>query len=102
MLVKRARFIAEGRYREGHLAPPGVLVDEGGAAHRSDEVTFLIPVVPTKVIGLALNYSDHADELGLERPEVPALFFKPPNSLTGHGTPVVYPKGATYMHYENE
>ena len=100
--MKRARFIAEGRYHEGHLAEPGVLVDEGGTAHRDDNVVFLVPVVPTKVIGLALNYSDHADELGLERPEVPALFFKPPSALIGHGAPVVYPRGATYMHYENE
>jgi 5-oxopent-3-ene-1,2,5-tricarboxylate decarboxylase / 2-hydroxyhepta-2,4-diene-1,7-dioate isomerase len=100
--VKGARFIAGGRYHEGHLEDEGTLVDESGAAHRGDEVTWLPPVAPGKVIGLALNYADHAEELGLERPPQPVLFFKPSNSWAGHRTPVLYPQGVEYMHYENE
>jgi 5-oxopent-3-ene-1,2,5-tricarboxylate decarboxylase/2-hydroxyhepta-2,4-diene-1,7-dioate isomerase len=59
-------------------------------------------VPPGKVIGLALNYADHAEELGLEKPQQPALFFKPSNSWIGHRTPVLFPEGTEYMHYENE
>jgi 5-oxopent-3-ene-1,2,5-tricarboxylate decarboxylase/2-hydroxyhepta-2,4-diene-1,7-dioate isomerase len=79
-----------------------VLLDEVGVAYPEDSVTFLLPVEPTKVIGLALNFADHADELGLQKPEVPALFFKPASTWVPHRASVVYPTGAEYMHYENE
>jgi 5-oxopent-3-ene-1,2,5-tricarboxylate decarboxylase/2-hydroxyhepta-2,4-diene-1,7-dioate isomerase len=96
--VKRARFYAGGRYHEGRLVEPGVLVDEAG----EDAVAFLPPVEPGKILGLALNFADHAAELDMSTPEDPALFFKPPSSLAGHRAPVVYPYGAEYMHYEIE
>lgn len=100
--MKRARFLANGRLHEGHLAEPGVLLDEGGAAHSEDAVAWLPPVASGKAVGLALNYADHADELGLDRPKEPVLFFKPQSSWIGHHAPVVYPDGVTYMHYEVE
>jgi 5-oxopent-3-ene-1,2,5-tricarboxylate decarboxylase/2-hydroxyhepta-2,4-diene-1,7-dioate isomerase len=80
----------------------GVLIDESGRPHDPDRVMFLPPVVPGKVIGLALNFRDHAKELGLAEPEQPVLFFKPPNTFVGHKSPVIYPKGAQHMHYEIE
>jgi 5-oxopent-3-ene-1,2,5-tricarboxylate decarboxylase/2-hydroxyhepta-2,4-diene-1,7-dioate isomerase len=100
--MKTARFISEGAFHEGHLVEPGVLEDEGGERHRESQVTFLVPANPTKVVGLALNYADHAAELGLDKPEVPALFFKPQSSWIAHRAPVVSPPGVDYMHYENE
>jgi 5-oxopent-3-ene-1,2,5-tricarboxylate decarboxylase/2-hydroxyhepta-2,4-diene-1,7-dioate isomerase len=89
-------------YHEGTVNADGLLVDEAGVRHRPDDVVFLPPVAPGKVIGLALNFADHAEELGLAKPEQPVLFFKPPNSFVGHKAPVVYPTGAEYMHYEIE
>lgn len=100
--MKRARFLAQGRVHEGALVEPGLLRDESGVDHLEAEVTFLPPVVPEKAIGLALNYADHAAELGIEAPPEPALFFKPANAWVGHRAPVVYPTGAEYMHYEAE
>lgn len=100
--MKRARFYAQGIYHEGVVDGSGLLVDEAGRRHSPDAVTFLPPVAPGKVIGLALNFADHAAELGLAEPPAPALFFKPSNSWVGHGAPVVYPKGAEYVHYEIE
>jgi 5-oxopent-3-ene-1,2,5-tricarboxylate decarboxylase/2-hydroxyhepta-2,4-diene-1,7-dioate isomerase len=101
-MAKRARFIAEGRFHEGELVSDGVLRAETGVAYAPDDVTFLLPIVPGKVLGLALNFADHADELGLEKPKEPVLFFKPSNSWIGHGGEVVRPHGVEYMHYENE
>ncbi|MGH2700213.1 MAG: fumarylacetoacetate hydrolase family protein [Actinomycetota bacterium] len=101
-MAKRARFIAEGRFHEGELISDGVLQAETGVAYAADDVTFLLPIVPGKVLGLALNFADHAEELGLEKPKEPVLFFKPSNSLIGHGGEVVRPRGVEYMHYENE
>ena len=81
----------------------GNLVDGAGHRHRAEDVTYLPPVVsPQKIIGLALNYADHASELGLQIPSDPALFFKPATSMIGHRGMIVYPTGAKYMHYENE
>lgn len=100
--MKRARFIAEGHYHRGALRPDGLLLTEAGLTYHPDDVSFLPPVQPGKVIGLALNYADHAQELGLAQPEAPVLFFKPQNTFVGHRAPVVYPAGAQYMHYEVE
>ncbi|HZU04110.1 MAG TPA: fumarylacetoacetate hydrolase family protein [Ktedonobacteraceae bacterium] len=100
--MKRARFFAHSHYHEGILAEPGILLDEAGQLHREDEVIFLPPVVPHSVIGLALNFADHAAELAIATPEEPALFFKPPNTWIGHRAPVIYPAGVQYMHYEVE
>jgi 5-oxopent-3-ene-1,2,5-tricarboxylate decarboxylase / 2-hydroxyhepta-2,4-diene-1,7-dioate isomerase len=63
---------------------------------------FLPPVCPTKMIGLVLNYADHANELGLATQEDPVLFIKPNNTLIGHQGSIVYPTGAKYVHYEGE
>ncbi len=60
------------------------------------------PVVPSKIVGFALTYADHAKELGVATPEQLAVFFKPPSSLVGHRAPVVYPTGVSYLHYEVE
>ncbi|MCL6640730.1 MAG: fumarylacetoacetate hydrolase family protein [Candidatus Rokubacteria bacterium] len=101
--MKRARFLADGRLHEGEWREAeGVLLDEAGRAHRPNDVVWLPPVEPRQVIGLALNYADHAEELGLETPPEPVLFLKPITSLVGHRAPVVYPKGVAHMHYEVE
>ncbi|ADI15008.1 fumarylacetoacetate hydrolase family protein [Truepera radiovictrix] len=99
--MKRARFIARGRALEGTLQG-GVLVDHAGEAHDPESVTWRLPVTPGKVLGLALNYADHAAELELNKPEEPALFWKPNTSLLPHKGTVIYPQGAQYMHYEVE
>ncbi len=96
-----ARFRAGGTERVGTLRD-GRLLTSDGTAYDPAEVALLPPVRPPKVIGLALNYADHAAELKLDVPKDPALFFKPLTSLIGSGEPVIYPEGAQYMHYEAE
>jgi len=100
--LKLARFAVAGQILEGALRDDGQLAVAGGGTYAPEEVVWLPPVVPTKVIGLALNFADHAAELDMKSPEDPALFFKPLSSLVGHGAPVVYPAGVDYMHYEVE
>jgi len=100
--MKRARFVYQGRLHWGTVADDGTLLDEAGRAVPADEVVWLPPVEPRKVLAVALNYADHAEELGMKRPVEPVVFLKPPSSLIGHRSPVLYPRGATYMHYEGE
>jgi len=99
--VRHVRFLAQGRLHHGTWGDE-VLLDEAGRAYRSTAVTWLPPVAPSKILGFALTYADHAAELGVSRPDELALFFKPPSALIGHRAPVVYPAGVEYLHYEAE
>jgi 5-oxopent-3-ene-1,2,5-tricarboxylate decarboxylase / 2-hydroxyhepta-2,4-diene-1,7-dioate isomerase len=99
--MRTARFVANGRIHGGTVVDDSV-VDEAGRSYRQSEVVWLPPVTPTKVVGLVLNYADHAKELGLETPKDPVLFFKPLTSLIGHGATIIRPAGAQQMHYEVE
>ncbi|SFJ71083.1 fumarylacetoacetate hydrolase family protein [Thermoflavimicrobium dichotomicum] len=100
--MKHVRFIAEGREQLGTVKD-SIVLSLSGKPYTEDEIdVWLPPIRPNKVIGLALNYADHAEELGLQKPPEPVLFIKPNTSLIGHRGAIVYPDGATYMHYENE
>ncbi|MFO8032723.1 MAG: fumarylacetoacetate hydrolase family protein [Desulfohalobiaceae bacterium] len=66
------------------------------------EVQILPLVMPTKVICVGLNYHAHAQELGMEVPEEPLLFLKPPSAVIGTGQSIVYPGLSQEVHYEGE
>lgn len=62
----------------------------------------LAPFQPTSVICIGLNYSKHADELGLPYPKNPVVFTKPPSSAVGNNAKVVKPRVSQKMDYEVE
>ena len=62
----------------------------------------MMPVHPTKIIGIGRNYVAHARELGNEMPEVPIIFFKPPTSLIGSGETIQLPDVSTRVEFEAE
>ena len=67
------------------------------------DLTFLPPVThPSKIICVGLNYRRHAQESGATVPTKPVLFAKFPNTLVGHGAPIVYPKVTEQLDYEGE
>ncbi len=100
--MRLVRFSVAGQLHSGVVDPDGNLRSSQGERYNPDEVVWLPPVEPSKVIGLALNYAEHAGELQMAPPDEPALFFKPISSLVGHGAPIIYPSGVDYMHYEVE
>jgi 2-keto-4-pentenoate hydratase/2-oxohepta-3-ene-1,7-dioic acid hydratase in catechol pathway len=57
---------------------------------------------PDKIICLGLNYKSHAEEAGFKPPEVPILFAKYRNALTGPTSPIVLPKLSQETDYEAE
>jgi 2-keto-4-pentenoate hydratase/2-oxohepta-3-ene-1,7-dioic acid hydratase in catechol pathway len=57
---------------------------------------------PDKIICLGLNYRSHAQEAGLKVPEVPILFGKYRNALTGPASPIILPKLSREIDYEGE
>ena len=62
----------------------------------------MMPVRPSKIIGIGRNYLEHARELGNEIPVVPILFFKPPTSLIATGDTILLPSVSTRVEFEAE
>jgi 2-keto-4-pentenoate hydratase/2-oxohepta-3-ene-1,7-dioic acid hydratase in catechol pathway len=62
----------------------------------------MIPVRPSKIIGIGRNYVEHARELGNEMPEVPIIFFKPTTALIGSGEAIQLPSVSTRVEFEAE
>ena len=67
-----------------------------------DSIELLAPVVPTKIVAIGLNYSDHAEEFGLEIPDEPLIFLKAPNTVLAPGGAVVFPPQSRRLDYEAE
>jgi 2-keto-4-pentenoate hydratase/2-oxohepta-3-ene-1,7-dioic acid hydratase in catechol pathway len=57
---------------------------------------------PNKIICVGLNYRKHADETNAPYPEVPILFNKFNNTLTGHKREIAVPKVTNKLDYEVE
>ena len=61
-----------------------------------------IHLVPSKIIGIGVNYRAHALEMGKGLPEEPLMFLKPLSSLIGNGEPIERPSGYARVDYEGE
>jgi len=57
---------------------------------------------PSKIVGIGLNYMSHVKEAGLEPPDEPVIFLKPPSSLIGNGDVIIIPDDIGSVHYEVE
>ncbi len=55
-----------------------------------------------KLIGIGLNYYDHAAEVGLAPPDEPIVFMKATSSITGPNDPVYLPRGSEKSDWEVE
>jgi 2-keto-4-pentenoate hydratase/2-oxohepta-3-ene-1,7-dioic acid hydratase in catechol pathway len=73
------------------------------AIHSVESVTLLPPVLkPEKLICIALNYYDHAEETGQTPPKEPMFFAKFANSLIGHDATITPPAVTSQVDYEAE
>mgnify|MGYP002125066004 CR=1 FL=1 len=89
-----------GSVRKGTWGDNGI--EFGGETYDPDEVDVLPPSDPTKIVCVGLNYANHAEEEGMEIPERPLLFLKPPNAVAGHGDTVTLPEGKEKVEHEIE
>lgn len=111
VLVGGARRDASGAFRDWDRE-----FFETGGLERLSELLRLgdLPVVPEqerwgapvarpgKVVGIGLNYADHARETGGALPAEPVLFLKAPNAVAGPYDAVRIPRGSTKTDYEIE
>jgi 2-keto-4-pentenoate hydratase/2-oxohepta-3-ene-1,7-dioic acid hydratase in catechol pathway len=70
-----------------------------------DALKYLPPVLtPEKIICVGVNYANRNAEYkdGSDEQKYPSLFYRAPNSLVGHGQPVVRPKESKQLDYEGE
>jgi 2-keto-4-pentenoate hydratase/2-oxohepta-3-ene-1,7-dioic acid hydratase in catechol pathway len=88
-------LLASGRLAE--------LAEAEGEAVPIDQLELLPPVPdPEKIVGIGLNYRDHAAEGRLEPPQSPTFFAKFRNSLVADGAAVSLPAASAKVDYEAE
>jgi len=101
--MRICRFIFEGSERTGHVDGDHIFIDGDSSRRVShDEVEFLPPTKPSKIVCVGRNYADHAAELGNEVPKEPLLFLKAPSALIESGAPIVIPKYSDQVEHEAE
>ena len=59
-------------------------------------------VIPSKVVCVGRNYSEHAAELGNEVPDYPLLFLKAPSAVTETEKPIELPSQSEQVEHEGE
>jgi len=57
---------------------------------------------PHQIVGVGMNFADHAAELGLPVPPEPLIFSKSPNSISGPDDDLVTPRDSHKLDYEVE
>jgi 2-keto-4-pentenoate hydratase/2-oxohepta-3-ene-1,7-dioic acid hydratase in catechol pathway len=61
-----------------------------------------IDLVPSKIIGIGVNYRAHATEMGKGLPEEPLMFLKPRSAMIAGGEAIERPAGYERVDYEGE
>ena len=129
--MKLIRFGEPGREKPGVQLPDGTRLDASEGTRDYDEAFFggdglqtlthwlaraaghapripagarLGPPIarPSKIVGIGLNFRDHAAESGMDLPAEPVLFFKSTSSIAGPNDAVIIPKGAAKLDWEVE
>ena len=90
---------------EAWAAAQGLVEDGAPGRPRLDPATatFCSPVLaPGKILCIAMNYVQHAEEGPEDLPEHPLIFAKFTSSLTAHGAPVCLPPATEQVDWEGE
>ena len=73
-----------------------------GESTTVDDSALMVPVTPTKVVGVGRNYAAHAAEMGLPLGGTTSVFLKPLQTLLRPGGAVVMPPTEVSGHVEHE
>ncbi len=120
--MKYCRFELNNEHHYGLIESVGgrelitrILVVPPGSEERMDELPtrkiehvvlgeakLLAPSLPSKIVCLGKNYSEHAKEMATDVPKEPLLFLKPPSSVIGPGKKIVRPRDSERVDHEGE
>lgn len=67
-----------------------------------EDVRFLPPATPSKIVCVGRNYAEHAAELGNEVPKEPLLFLKAPSAIITENEAIVIPSQSNQVEHEGE
>jgi 2-keto-4-pentenoate hydratase/2-oxohepta-3-ene-1,7-dioic acid hydratase in catechol pathway len=91
--------IGEDFFRNGWLEK----VIHSGEPGQKMQVRLGCPIQkPSKIICLGINYANHSQEGGFEKPDKPLLFGKSPNTLNGPYDPIFLPRSCGQIDWEVE
>lgn len=91
--------IGEAFFRDGWLDKAAGIQEAGVEM----DIRIGCPIVqPDKLICLGINYSEHKEETGFEKPDNPLLFCKTPNALNGPYDPIMMPRTSRQVDWEVE
>ena len=76
--------------------------DVGEAVPENQARAWMVPVDPSIVVCIGLNYKDHAAEMNKKLPEEPLIFMKPPSSVIGPEDEIRLPEWAGRIEHEAE
>src|SRR5574337_1486290 len=109
--MRIVRFVAGKQLRYGVVEDSVVREIDGDIfgkftvtdrSHSLKRIRFLAPTAPSKIIGVGLNYRDHAEEMRLQTPDEPIIFLKPSTATLAHYGRIIYPKSCGRLDYEAE
>ena len=109
--MRIARYLIQGKALTGRLeadtliplpAPQPESLSPGGPPIPLGGARLLAPCQPGKIVGVGLNYRDHARERSKMLPAEPLLFLKPPSAVVGPGEPIQLPPGVGRVDHEAE
>lgn len=94
----------DGLLKAGLLDEARRLASGAKADHRLDQVEFLPlnPRLDARMFALGVAYKDHQLETGRADAALPSMFSKHPQSLVGHGRPMVKPAISNMYDFEGE
>lgn len=93
-------FLASGA---SGMAAMQNLIALGRSRVQLADVQLLAPIPrPGKFLGIGLNYADHINETGREKPEFPTFFTKQSTCVIGPGEAIHCPKVSEKVDYEGE
>jgi 2-keto-4-pentenoate hydratase/2-oxohepta-3-ene-1,7-dioic acid hydratase in catechol pathway len=78
---------------DGHLT---------GQRLSANDYQLLAPCLPSKIVAVGKNYTDHAAEMGTPVPQEPLLFLKPPTTVIAADQDILYPDQSEQVDYEGE
>jgi 2-keto-4-pentenoate hydratase/2-oxohepta-3-ene-1,7-dioic acid hydratase in catechol pathway len=76
--------------------------DVGEAVPEDQARAWMVPVDPSIVVCIGLNYKDHAAEMNKKLPEEPLIFMKPSSSVIGPEDEIRLPEWAGRIEHEAE
>jgi 2-keto-4-pentenoate hydratase/2-oxohepta-3-ene-1,7-dioic acid hydratase in catechol pathway len=97
--VSMRDVLQDWTYWKGRLSE---LADEARPEHwlSAAEIEIVAPVPsPGSLIGIGLNYEDHASEPGSSRPSEPVIFAKHPSCIVGPGREIMLPDSSQAVDY---